>query len=144
MDISFFTSAGGDAWSLEECAGWAKENGFDAVRLSASGAVDPDRILADGPGEVNGVLKDHGVYLAALSAHNNLLDDDTQEAEAAALPAPQGHRGRFRTRHARGRHPRRESGGDPVSTASIPRRRVTRATGPRNWWSASGSGTNPS
>ena len=84
MDISFFTSAGGDAWSLEECAGWAKENGFDAVRLSASGAVDPDRILAEGPGEIQRVLEDHGVYLAALSAHNNLLDDNAQEAEAAA------------------------------------------------------------
>ncbi len=83
MDLSFFTSAGGDAWSLEQCAGWAKENGFDAVRLSAGGAVDPVRILADGPGEVNGILKEHGIYLAALSAHNNLLDDDMEQADAA-------------------------------------------------------------
>ena len=83
MDLSFFTSAGGDGWSLEECARWAKENGFDAVRLSAGGAVDPDRILAGGPGEVNETLKSHGIYLAALSAHNNLLDDDAEQADAA-------------------------------------------------------------
>ncbi len=82
MDISFFTSAGGDAWSLDECARWAKENGFDAVRLSAGGAVDPDRVLAEGPDAVSATLKKYGIYLAALSAHNNLLDDDPELADA--------------------------------------------------------------
>ena len=109
-----------------------EENGFDAVRLSASGAVDPDRILAEGPGEVNGVLKDHGVYLAALSAHNNLLDDDAQEAEAAADRL----RKAIEAASVLGAPVSSPTPGvrwGPVSTASIPRRRVTRATGPWNW-----------
>ena len=84
MDISFSTSVGEEAWPLAECASWAKRNGFDAVRLSTSGTVDPDRVLSEGPDEIKGILKDHGVYLAALSAHNNLLDDDPVVAEAAA------------------------------------------------------------
>lgn len=84
MDISFYTSAGGNAWSLEECARWAQQHDFDAVRLSASGVADPDKVLQEGPSEINDTLKAHGLYLAALSAHNNLLDDDPEKREAAA------------------------------------------------------------
>lgn len=84
MDISFSTGAGGGTWSLEECAKWAKENDFDAIRLHASGVVAHDNILQQGPEEVNGMLKEYGIYLAALTAHNNLLDDDAEAREAAA------------------------------------------------------------
>ncbi len=84
MDISFSTSAGGGGWSLEECAKWSKENDFDAIRLHASGVVAYDKISQQGPDEVNDSLKEHGIYLAALTAHNNLLDDDAEEREAAA------------------------------------------------------------
>ena len=84
MDISFSTSAGGKGWTLAACAAWAREHDFDAVRLRASGVVAPERVLETGPDEVNSVLEAHGVYLAALTAHNNLLDDDPAEREAAA------------------------------------------------------------
>jgi len=84
MDISFSTSAGGGGWSLEECAKWSGENDFDAIRLHASGVVAHDTILHQGPDEVNHTLKEHGIYLAALTAHNNLLDDDAEERQAAA------------------------------------------------------------
>jgi sugar phosphate isomerase/epimerase len=84
MDISFYTHAGGNAWSLEECARWARQNDFDAVRLAANGAADPDRVLQKGPSEINDTLTAHGLYLAALSAHSNLLDDDPDQREAAA------------------------------------------------------------
>ena len=84
MDISFATGAGGKSWSVEECAQWARENDFDAVRLSAAGAADPDRVLQAGPGEITGALEAQGLYLAALSAHNNLLHDDPAERAAAA------------------------------------------------------------
>ncbi|MBI4531266.1 MAG: sugar phosphate isomerase/epimerase [Candidatus Latescibacteria bacterium] len=84
MDISFFTGAGGTAWSLDECARWAEENDFDAVRLSASGAADPDKVMREGPDEITGTLKAHGLYLAALAAHSNLLDDDPDKRDAAA------------------------------------------------------------
>ena len=83
MDISISTGAGGDGWSLDECAAWSAAHDFDAVRLSASGVVEPDKILSEGADEINGTLKKHGIYLAALSAHNNLLDDDTDLADAA-------------------------------------------------------------
>ena len=49
MDISFMTSAGGGGWSLEECAGWARQHDFDCVRLADHGALDSDRILEQGP-----------------------------------------------------------------------------------------------
>lgn len=84
MDISFSTGAGGSAWRLEECARWAQENGFDAVRLSAHGVADPQKVLREGPDEINDALRARGLYLAALSAHNNLLDDDVEKADAAA------------------------------------------------------------
>ena len=133
MDLSFFTSAGGNAWSLAECAGWASENGFDAVRLSAGGAVDPDRILAGGPDEVNDTLKNHGVYLAALSAHNNLLDD------ACARPS-----WRLRPWARRWSSPMPAVPWAGISTVSFRHRPGTRATGQRNWSTAFGIDTSPS
>ena len=84
MDISFSTSVGGEAWSLHECAKWAQGNRFDAIRLATNGIAEPDRVLSEGPNEIKSILKNHGVYLAALSAHNNLLDDNLELAEAAA------------------------------------------------------------
>ena len=84
MDLSFATGAGGNGWTLRECAAWAKENDFDAVRLSASGVADPGRVLREGPDEINDTLRAHGLYLAALTAHQNLLHDDPAEREAAA------------------------------------------------------------
>lgn len=85
MDLSFATSAGGDGWSLKECAKWAKENDFDAIRLTASGVVSPDKIMAQGGAEVKETLQAQGLYLAAITAHNNLLDDDLTQRQAAAL-----------------------------------------------------------
>jgi len=84
MDISFQTSAGGSAWSLDECAKWARENDFDAIRLSTSGIADTDKVISEGGDGIKDTLKSYGIYLAALSAHNNLLDDDPQMREAAA------------------------------------------------------------
>lgn len=85
MDLSFATSSGGNSWSLKECAVWAKENDFDAVRLTANGVADPDKIIAQGGDELKQTLKEHDLYLAALTAHNNLLDDDINQRNAAAL-----------------------------------------------------------
>jgi len=87
MDISFMTSAGGGAWSLEECARWAKERDFDCVRLADRGALDSERILGEGPAEVLETLERHGLYLACVTSHCNLLDDDeaVRRAEQARL-----------------------------------------------------------
>ncbi len=82
MDISFSGHAS-DKSNLEECAQWAKENDFDAVRFNASGIIHPDHILKVGGDEISEVLKAHGIYLAALTSHNNLLDDDPQVRENA-------------------------------------------------------------
>jgi len=76
MDLCFLTQAGGAAWTLAECARWARGHGFDAVRLAATGVAAPERVLAEGPDEVRETLTAHGLYLAALQAHQNLLDDD--------------------------------------------------------------------
>ncbi len=84
MDLSFATGAGGNGWSLQACAAWAKAHDFDAVRLSAGGVADPDRVLREGPDEVRDTLKAHGLYLAALTAHNTLRHDDASEREAAS------------------------------------------------------------
>ena len=84
MDISFSTSAGGNAWRIEECAAWARENGFDAVRLHAQGIADPANVLREGGDTVTNALASRGIYLAALSAHSNLLDDDPHKRDAAA------------------------------------------------------------
>ena len=83
MDISFSTNAGGSAWSLEDCAKWAKANDFDAVRLNASGIAHPNHVLQAGGDEINETLRSHEIYLAALTSHNNLLDDDSEKREAA-------------------------------------------------------------
>ena len=88
MDISFQTAAGeGQGWSLPECAAWAQANDFDCVRLTDGGATDSERILSEGPDEVTETLSGHGLYLACISAHCNLLDDDVpaREAEQARL-----------------------------------------------------------
>lgn len=81
MDISFQTGAGdgaGWSWSLEECATWSRDHDFDCVRLADSGALDSDRILEQGPDEVKETLSAHGLYLACISSHCNLLDDDRE------------------------------------------------------------------
>ena len=86
MDISFYTNAGGNAWSLEECARWARQNDFDAIRLGASGVADPDTVLQKGPSEINDTLKAQGLYLAALSAHSNLLRTGTYPSGRPTWP----------------------------------------------------------
>ena len=82
MDISFSIHAN-DNEELEAHAKWAKANDFEAVRLNASGIADANRVLKVGGDEINETLKTHGIYLAALTAHNNLLDDDPQNRENA-------------------------------------------------------------
>jgi sugar phosphate isomerase/epimerase len=82
MDISFSTGAE-DHEGLEASARWAKANDFDAVRLNANGIADATRVLKEGGDEINETLQAHGIYLAALTAHNNLLDDDPQSRENA-------------------------------------------------------------
>ena len=83
MDISFSTQAGGDDWPLEDCAKWASENDFDALRLVAHGAIPSDQVLLETDEEVTGTLAVQDIYLAAITAHNNLLDDDPSLAEDA-------------------------------------------------------------
>ncbi len=82
MDISFQTTAGGDTWSLTTCAEWAKANDFDCIRLADSGVLNSDDILELGPDKVNTILSKHQLYLAAVTSHCNLLDDDQQVAQA--------------------------------------------------------------
>ncbi|NKB69423.1 MAG: TIM barrel protein [Candidatus Latescibacteria bacterium] len=82
MDISFMTNAGGSGWSLDECAAWAQAHDFDCVRLGDSGALDSDHILAGGAVQVSQTLADHDLYLACLTSHCNLLDDDQSQAQA--------------------------------------------------------------
>ena len=84
VEISFATSAGGKAWGIDECARWARENDFDAVRLNTHGVADPARVIQDGGATIRDALATQGIYVAALSAHNNLLDDDLGERDAAA------------------------------------------------------------
>ncbi len=74
MDISF--QADGEGWNLEKCAAWAQANDFDCVRLADSGVLESDRILTEGPDKVLATLNQHGLYLAAITSHCNLLDDD--------------------------------------------------------------------
>ncbi|MAT75086.1 hypothetical protein CMK14_08070 [Candidatus Poribacteria bacterium] len=82
MDISFQTSAGGGSWSLEECAKWAQGHDLDCIRLADSGVLDSDLILEVGPDEVKITLANHDLYLACISSHCNLLDDDEEIAQA--------------------------------------------------------------
>ena len=83
MDISFMTSAGSaNEWSLDECAAWAKKHDFDCVRLADRGALDSDAVLERGPEPVRETLEKHGVYLACITSHCNLLDDDEAKRHA--------------------------------------------------------------
>ena len=84
MDLSCSLYTGvGDAPPLEDVAAWAAAHEFDAIRLSARGDCDPDRILTEGPDRVLDTLKRHGLYLAALSGHQPLLHADPEERERA-------------------------------------------------------------
>ena len=87
MNISFQTSAGDGSWSLEECAKWAQSNDFDCIRLADNGVLNSDRILETGPDEVNAILTSHDLYLACISSHCNLLDDeeDVRQSEQTRL-----------------------------------------------------------
>ena len=104
------TSAGGtDNWSLDECARWAREHDFDCVRLNDSGALDSDHILSVGPDAVLSTLRQHDLYLAALTAHYNLLDDDREQAPRRPNQAAQGHCVGSRPRLPRHRHQQRRT-----------------------------------
>ena len=83
MDLSFSTSAGGGGWNLVDCAAWAKANGFDAIRPNATGAFEPSAIIQSGGEAVKEILETHAVYLAALTSHCNLLDDDAETRKNA-------------------------------------------------------------
>ncbi len=83
MNISFSIGVGGNAWSLAECAAWAKANDFDAIRPYTNGLFEPNQIIQSGGEEVKVILSDTDIYLAALTAHSNLLDDDTEKRENA-------------------------------------------------------------
>jgi sugar phosphate isomerase/epimerase len=83
MDISFMTSAGtAGEWTLDECAAWAKSNDFDCVRLADRGALDSDTVLDQGPDRVRETLDNHDIYLACITSHCNLLDDDRAKGAA--------------------------------------------------------------
>ena len=83
MDLSFSTSVGNGAWSLAECAAWAKANGFDAIRPNATGVFEPNVIIQSDTEVVKEILSAHDIYLAALTSHCNLLDDDVETRENA-------------------------------------------------------------
>jgi sugar phosphate isomerase/epimerase len=85
MTLSFATRVGDEAWSVAECARWARLHQFDAVRLAAAGAADPEGLLAGGAEEVRSSFQAQGIALAALTAHQNLLDDDPDRREVAAV-----------------------------------------------------------
>ena len=59
MDISFQTAAGGNSWSLTECAEWAEANDFDCVRLADNATLNSEEILKTGPDQVNTILSNH-------------------------------------------------------------------------------------
>ncbi len=83
MHISFSTNIGGGAWSLAECAEWAKANDFDAVRPGTNGLFEPNQIIQSKGEDVKEILSSTDIYLAALTAHSNLLDDDAEKRETA-------------------------------------------------------------
>ena len=83
MKISFSTTVGGGAWSLEECADWAKSNDFDSIRPNASGLFDPKQIIQTDGEEVKRYLSQTDIFVAALTAHSNLLVDDLETRENA-------------------------------------------------------------
>lgn len=84
MNISFSTGVGGNAWSLAECIVWAKANDFDAIRPYNNGLFEPNQIIQSGGEEVKQILAETDIYLAALTAHCNLLDDDLEKRENAS------------------------------------------------------------
>jgi sugar phosphate isomerase/epimerase len=75
MKLSFATYMSGRRWSLAECADWARDNGFDAVRLTADSAAETEGVVE--------TLRSRGLFLAALTAHHNLLHDDETQRETA-------------------------------------------------------------
>ena len=83
MKISFSTTVGSGAWSLEECAEWAKSNDFDSIRPNASGLFEPKQIIQTDGVEVKRYLSQTDIFVAALTAHSNLLDDDLETRENA-------------------------------------------------------------
>ena len=83
MKISFSTTVGGGAWSLEECADWAKSNDFDSIRPNASGLFEPKQIIQTNGEEVKRYLSQTDIFAAALTAHSNLLVDDLEIRENA-------------------------------------------------------------
>jgi sugar phosphate isomerase/epimerase len=85
MRLSFSTDTGDGSWSLAECASWAAEHGFDAVRLGTRGIANPERVLRDGPEEIRETLSAAGIGLAALTCHQNLLHDDRDRRLQASL-----------------------------------------------------------
>lgn len=76
MDICFSTSVGGGAWSLQECSEWSIANNFDAIRPNVNGLFEPNKIIESEGEEVKDLLSELSIYIAALTAHCNLLDDD--------------------------------------------------------------------
>lgn len=83
MDISFSTSVGGGAWSLEECEEWSIANDFDAIRPNANGLFEPNQIIVSEGEEVKDLMSGLDIYVAALTAHCNLLDDDLETRNKA-------------------------------------------------------------
>ena len=83
MILSFSTQIGGGAWGLEDCARWAKANDFDAMRPNAGGTFTPEDVLETGGGEIVETLDACGIELAALTSHQNLLDDDPEKRDVA-------------------------------------------------------------
>ena len=83
MKISFSTTVGGGAWSFEECTKWTKSNDFDAIRPNASGLFEPNQIIQTNGEDVKKELSHTDIFLAALTAHSNLLDDDLETRENA-------------------------------------------------------------
>jgi sugar phosphate isomerase/epimerase len=80
MKLSFAAQFGPRAWALDECADWARAHGFDAVRVTGASLGDVD---GEAAARVTGTLRSRGLFLAALTSHQNLLHDDAAEREAA-------------------------------------------------------------
>ena len=83
ITISFSTNVGGGAWNLAECAAWATTNGFDAIRPNVNGLFEPNQIIQSDGKDVKEILSVTDIYLAALTSHCNLLDDDLEKRENA-------------------------------------------------------------
>ena len=55
---------------------------FDCVRLSDRGVLESSRVLSEGPDEILETLDRHGLYLACITSHCNLLDEREEERKA--------------------------------------------------------------